>query len=296
MKTIAVTGLSGVIGSALLPTLTSAGYQVIDLYHQHPSTSPAVFKSIQLDLTNPDFDLALSGFNISAVVHLAAITHIDRCENDKVFGKKGVVWQVNVIGTQKLVDYCLAHQIHLVYLSTECVFDGAVGLYTEQSPRHPKNWYGETKAAAEQAVEQLSSLGAIVRAVIAYQPNDQGKTIFGKLKPALLERKPISVVNDQEITPTYTGDITRAVLKILNQSAAGIFHLSSGEITTPYAFAQLLAKSYDFDGSIIKGQSMVEYFGEAKAKLRLKHATLDGTKTSRALGIRVRTPQEVLAR
>src|SRR3990167_7390806 len=125
MKIIAITGLNGVIGKILGEEIPATD-QIVDLYHSKKYSGHAkVYKHLKLDLLKKDkISNVLKKVKPDVIIHLAAITHIDRCEKDKKNGKNGEVWKVNVEGTAEIAKYCAKHKIQLIFLSTECVFDG----------------------------------------------------------------------------------------------------------------------------------------------------------------------------
>jgi dTDP-4-dehydrorhamnose reductase len=228
------------------------------------------------------------------IIHMAAVTHIDTCEMDKSNGNTGIVWRTNVEGTAAIARYCARTKTKIMYLSTECVFDGKRESFDEKAPKHPISWYGITKSEAEDRILASHAPSAIIRAVVAYHPGDDGRTIFGKLYNQLKYGGVVKAVDDQVFTPTYTYDIVAAVKQVVDRSANGIFHVAPAVRITPYEFALLIAKRYGFERSRITPVSMKQLYGAPAAALRLKHACLDGADTNAILHIKPKTPQEVL--
>lgn len=295
MTRIAVTGLSGVIGTLLLPHLPPQA-EIIELYHDEPILPPSRGLGVRVDLSSPSsFKKILKTLEIDVFIHLAAATHIDRCELDRVNGKKGDVWKINVEATRVIADYCRQHQARMIMLSTECVFDGKQSYYNELAIPSPKNWYGQTKATAELHVGSLGELGTVIRAAIAYHPDDNEKTMFGKIRQLFLEGKPFSIVGDQYVTYTFTPDIIRTILVVLNKKLSGIIHVSTNQELTPFEFSQTMAHHLGFQPQLARSVSIIEYFGEEKAKLRLRHASLDGKISQKKIGFKPHTLPEVLA-
>jgi dTDP-4-dehydrorhamnose reductase len=296
MTRIAVTGLSGVIGTLLLPHLPLKNSDVIELYHRQPVLSSAAGTSVKVDLASPRALInQLNNLKIDVFIHLAAVTHIDRCELDRKHGSKSNVWKVNVGATKIISEYCQKHSARMMMLSTECVFDGTTPFYDEHAEPSPKNWYGQTKAAAEKHVSKLGSLGTIIRATIAYHPEDNNQTIYGKIEQLYKQNKPFSVVSDQYVTYTYTPDIIKTILAVYKKKISGVVHVSTNQELTPFEFSQTLAKYVGYDSQLARPVSMVEYLGEQKAKLRLQHASLGNTTSHHKVGFKPRTLLEVLA-
>lgn len=289
---IAVTGLSGLLGRTLLDTWQSK-HELIDLYHTHPIKDDSI-QHIPLDLLD-EKSIAKTFKMVSpdVIIHMAAMTHIDRCEEDKPNAQNGVVWKINVDATRAIATYAANTGSHLVLLSTECVFDGEQTMYAEHAGKNPKNWYGRTKSAGEDAATLAGADLSIVRSVVAYRPVDTS-TVFGKIVAAYKKGKRFPVVSDQFFMPTYAEDITWAIEQISNNHYKGIFHVVPPSPTTPLAFAVEIGKHFGFDISLVFGQTLQEYFGTKRAKLRLKHACLDARLTSKVLGKNARTLQDIL--
>ncbi len=133
-----VTGATGKIGSALTARLGDGNYIGISRHETGRNL-------LRIDLSNWDgkSERDLSGFD--TVIHLAAKTHIDACEKDRPLGRNGEAWKDNVDATRKIVEFCRLGKKKLIFLSTECVFDGKKEKYYEKDNPNPINWYGATK-------------------------------------------------------------------------------------------------------------------------------------------------------
>lgn len=292
MKKIAITGLSGVIGTRLLKNLPD--FEIYDLYHTQKAFSEYVIhKHIEL-LDSKNIINCLNKINPDVIVHMASITHIDKCEDDRKNSREGKVWKVNVGSTNTLSKFCKKNNIKLIFLSTECVFDGEEQTYNEKSIKNPRNWYGITKSEAENIILDNCPDASIIRAAIAYHEEDQEKTLFGKISKLFKDGKKFGAVTDQFITPTYTDDIVKAINSLLKNPKSGIFHICPEEKTTIYDFACKIASKFGFDQSLIVKQTLEEYFGEERAKLRLRNSCLDGEWTKSQLKIIPLTVTEVL--
>lgn len=289
---LAVTGLSGVLGKVFLPFLKK-NYKVIDLYHKKPAQTKGVIH-ISCDLLNKEsIEKVIQKSKPDAILHMAALTHIDRCEEDREQGKNGDVWKINVEATEALVKEAKKIGAHFVFLSSECVFNGRKKEYREHDKKHPKNWYGITKSEAENRVLKSGALAAIVRSTIAYGGNRKEKTIFGTLYAELQKKTPLSLVRDQYITPTYMLKIAEVVDQVLKKGSAGIYHVAPSDKTTPYLFAKKIAQHFHLDIKKIKGVTMAAHFGKQRAKLRLHHACLNAEQTYRKLNIAPHTTDEI---
>ncbi|CAN5268913.1 hypothetical protein BH10PAT2_BH10PAT2_0270 [soil metagenome] len=271
MKKIAVTGLSGEVGCSLKSELSILTDSIIDLSHQ------------RFNLLEPNgFSTVLEDSKPDILIHLAGITHIDTCEADRENGKLGPVWQTNVIATAKIAEECFKKKIHLIYLSTECVFDGKEQSFLESDETHPINWYGVTKAEAEKAIVSSDCSFTILRAVIGYSAQGK-KTLWQKIEKKIANDTEIVMANDHWMTPTYLPDISKAVKICVEENRRGSFHLTPNVAITPFTFAQKVAEGLGYSKEMIQPAALAEIIGEKKAKLRLKHACLNSKYTEQEL-------------
>jgi dTDP-4-dehydrorhamnose reductase len=212
------------------------------------------------------------------VVHAAAMTQVDDCElqHEKCF-------EVNVQGTsQILVDAELVCK-HFIYVSTDFVFDGEKGNYTEEDEASPLSWYGFTKLQAEAVVESSTIPWAIVRTCLVYGETVDGtrSNIITWTKKNLEEGKPIKVVNDQVRTPTYVVDLAKGILLVIEKKATGIFHIAGKDILTPYQMALATASHCGLSKTLIEEVTAATFTQPAK---RPPLTGFDITKAKNELG------------
>ncbi len=295
MKKVAVTGLSGVIGQVFGYFMPNT-YTFVDLFNSRKYSGPLnIHSHIKLDLLDKNkIAKVLNQVDPDIIIHMASVTHIDQCEEDKKNKKHGTVWRTNVTATQEIAKYSAKHKKHFVFLSTECVFSGKKEYYNERSKKDPINWYGYTKHMAEEAIIKSGAPAAIIRAVVAYHENDLGKTIYGKILNSLLSEPEVFAVADQFFTPTYTYDIIRAIKKIMKKEHTGIFHVAPDKSISPYDFARIVAKKNKISVKKIKKTTLKEFYSKEKAALRLLHSSLESTYSNKLLKIRPKSPQKNL--
>lgn len=295
MKKIAITGLSGYIGGHLAPFLPNDA-TIIDLYHTHPYTGKGnVSAHIHTDLSDQRSLLkTLDALTPDVIIHIAGITHIDKCESDKKNGERGIVWRVNAESSHTIATYCATHQKQLIFLSSECVFDGNQKSFTETSPKRPKNWYGITKHAAEKYIVASGAPYTIIRSVMVYHQSDDGATLFGQFFMRMKHHKNILAVCDQWCTPTYVCDITHAINQCVSHHITGIYHVSPTTCLTPYKFALHIANRYGFSTSAIEKTTLNSFFGKKQSTLRLRHACLSGTWSNKRLHMMPKNLSDVL--
>ncbi len=292
---VAVTGLSGLIGRHLIDDF-SQKYELNEMFRSQPILTNKMGKSFRVDLTN-QYDLmkTLHLIRPDVVLHLAAKTHIDACQEEAHLGNTSESWKINVGATHSLANYCQQNNCHLVLMSTECVFDGQKKSYLETDALNPINWYGITKTAAEEQVTGMIGKNTIVRGVIAYSNHSLGaKTLYGQILQQLKAQQTVNLVNDQLMTPTYIPDLVTALMKIIDHKIYGTLHITPSQKLTPFTFGQIMAAHLNYNLDLIQQTSLIDYLGKTRAALRVKHACLDSRLSARVLKMKFRNIGEVL--
>ncbi len=275
------TGLTGLVGSRVVELLS-------DKY-----TFENISRASGIDITNYDSVRAkIQASKADIILHMAAKTDVDGCEKDKSLGENGEAWRVNVLGTQNIVKAAKTSGKKIIYISTDFVFDGTKTVYSEEDVPHPTNWYGQTKLEGEKIVKSSGIPFIILRIAYPY------RAIFGKKKDfvraiaaRLKEEKPISVVYDQVMTPTFIDDIAQALDTVIQANDVGIYHACGSQFVTPYEAAVAIAKTFGYDISLISKTTRAEYFKD-KAPRGFRLA-LSNDKI-RKLGIQMKTFDEGL--
>jgi dTDP-4-dehydrorhamnose reductase len=265
MNKILVTGANGLLGQYLVPLLLQAGYCVIAVgkgENRLPYKKATNFNWYGVDITN-DFLLhqVLEAEKPQTIVHAAAVTQVDECQLNQENCEA-----VNVRATAQLLLSAELFSRHFIYISTDFVFDGEKGDYTETDPVNPLSWYGFTKVQAESIVETAEIPFAIIRTCLVYGNTNTGarSNIISWVKKSLEENKPIKVVDDQWRTPTYAGDLAKGILLVIQKMATGLFHISGKDKLTPYDMAIRTAALSKLDASLIEQTDAAHFAQPAK--------------------------------
>lgn len=253
MWDIMVTGSNGLLGGFLLPLLRSKGYRVLAT-GRGPCRLPAAWFDEQVEYQSLDITDGMgvrsfvSKHRPATIIHAAAMTQADECERDPVG-----CWMVNVTATRFLTDAAKEAGASIVYVSTDFVFDGENGPYTEADEPSPVNYYGNSKLAAERAVMTSGIPWSIVRTVLVYGRSDHQarSNIMTWVRDNLQRRNPIKVVDDQWRTPTWAGDLAEGIRLVVERHARGIWHISGEDLLTPYEMALRTARYLNLDPSLM---------------------------------------------
>lgn len=250
---ILVTGANGLVGQHLVQELVKHKHEVAGI-GKGPSrvmnfTDP-LYQYFDADITDAiKLEEIVKSTQPELVIHAAAMTQVDQCEEDKQ-----TCYNVNVSATRFIMDVCADKKCWLMLLSTDFVFDGISGPYDEKAEPAPVNYYGSTKVAAEKAIMEYKGDWTIVRTVLIYGQTVEGtrSNIITWVKSNLEKGEKIKVVADQWRTPTYIGDLVNGILLIINGRAKGLFHISGKDWLTPYDMAIATAKFFSLPEHLIE--------------------------------------------
>ena len=239
---VLVTGVNGQLGHDVMNELDKRGHlgvgsDITESYSGLPDGS-AVCEApyVQLDLTDGKaVRRAIRMIRPQAVIHCAAWTAVDKAEDPAV---KDKVWAINAGATRTLAEACTRLGAKMLYLSTDYVFDGqgTEPWQPDCKAYAPLNVYGQTKLAGELAVSELLEKYYIVRIAWVFGKNGQN---FIKTMLRLSEtHDSLRVVNDQIGTPTYTFDLARLLVDMIETDKYGYYHATNeGGFISWYDFA-----------------------------------------------------------
>jgi dTDP-4-dehydrorhamnose reductase len=242
MKTsILGTGLSGMVGTRVVELL-STEFDFIDLSY-----------ATGIDITN--YDQVLSKFektSAETVLHMAAKTDVDGCEDEKILGEEGPAWMINVVGTENIVAAAKKTGKRVIYISTDFVFNGTKEFYTEEDEPDPINWYSITKYEGEKLVSESGLSFAIARLAYPYRAVCSLKADFVRrmLEKAKKGEK-LFGLTDHVFTPTFIDDIADSLRFIFNKKIEGIYHVVGSNSLTPYKAVQQILDTFELKAEII---------------------------------------------
>lgn len=265
---ILITGANGFVGHYLVQAALKKGLTVIATgkgRSRLPFSKDPNFIYEEMDFTNPySIDLVFDKHKPGVVIHAGAMGKPDDCEKDQM-----LAYLVNVEGTVHLLINAAEYKSFFVFISTDFVFDGEIGMYKENDPRRAVNYYGRTKIEAEDAVMDYEYDWCIVRTVLVYGKPQSGRdNLLTIVKGKLEKEESYSVFNDQERTPTYVEDLADAITTIIEKRAIGIFHISGEEVLTPYEMAIRTAELFHLDNSLIKKVTAADMSQPARRPLK----------------------------
>ncbi|MBQ9657920.1 MAG: dTDP-4-dehydrorhamnose reductase [Clostridia bacterium] len=267
-----VTGVGGQLGYDVMNELIKRGHQAIGSDIQDTS----IFRDYRkLDITEKEaVERVILDVNPDAIIHCAAWTAVDNAEDED---KRDLVTKINVGGTQNIADVAKKLNIKMMYISTDYVFDGKGNKPWEPDCKDyaPQNHYGETKLGGELAVFDTLDKYFIVR--IAWVFGQNGKN-FIRTMLSLADKgyKELRVVDDQIGTPTYTYDLARLLVDMIETDKYGYYHATNeGGYISWADFAKEIFKQAKKE--VVVHPVTTEEYGLSKAK-RPYNSRLDKSK------------------
>lgn len=223
---ILITGANGQLGRCLQ-----------DVAVNHPDYDFHFKTSKELDITkkaqiNPLFN----DEKFDYCINCAAYTAVDKAETDQENA-----FLVNAEAAKYLAEACKANDTTLIHISTDFVFDGTKGTpYTEDNLPNPINVYGASKLKGEQYVQKILDNYFIIRTSWVY--SEYGHNFVKTMLQLGTKRKELNVINDQIGSPTYAGDLAKAIMEIINSKTTnyGLYHYSNEGAISWFDFAKAI--------------------------------------------------------
>jgi dTDP-4-dehydrorhamnose reductase len=242
-----VIGASGMVGTQILSEL-QPGRALVTSRNKSGG-------QLRLDLSELERQsqatTLLDDYDLDAVYCVAGMTYVDGCELESE-----LAWRINARGPGIMAAYAKNRRLSFVYFSTEYVFDGLTenpGPYVETARTAPLNVYGKTKLEGEQRVLAAHPEALVVRTTVVYGPDPGQKNYLYSLMRNLSAGTVMRVPQDQISTPTYSRDLVRATLGLVEAGSSGIFHVCGPERMGRMEFAQKVAERLGLDASLLRG-------------------------------------------
>ncbi|MEW6180719.1 MAG: SDR family oxidoreductase [Chloroflexota bacterium] len=252
MMRILVTGASGLLGLNFALRY-HADHQVVGVVHRNPLRNPP-FQQLTADLSNPGkLEQVLEETRPQAVLHCAAMANVDECERNPERA-----FQVNSELPAALARAAARHGFRLVHLSTDAVFDGQRGNYSEEDTPNPLSVYARSKWLAEQRVLEACPQALVAR-VNFYGWSLSGQRSLGEFfYYNLKEGRPVKGFTDVYFCPLEATQLADLLLRLVEKGAAGLYHVVSSECQSKYEFGLSIARRFGLDERLIEPVSVAE--------------------------------------
>lgn len=226
-----IIGGSGYIGTNLSEHLKKNGETIVGTCYRNPRKGLLYF-----DLENPDLsNLGLDLDKVDRIIIASAIHNINECKTNKERS-----YRINVDGTKKLIEQSIKYHITPVFLSSDCVFDGKKGNYSESDMTNPCNNYGAHKKIIEDFLLQSREDFFIARLSKVFGVTPGDKTFLASWALSLKKGDTISCAIDQRICPTYINDLVRVLDIAFKRNLKGLYNIASPESYCRLDLARML--------------------------------------------------------
>jgi len=260
-KKVLIIGATGLLGSALFEVGKREGFEVFGTYH---NVKPKESNENMLQLSAEDAKLTYEVTSLikpDYIIDTHALTNVDYCEQHKE-----EAWRSNVEGVKNIADAASKIGANMVLISTDYVFDGhgpadksdnLLGIeiqpYKEDDIRRPLNFYGLTKAIAEDYILLSNENNLVIRTSAIYgAQGSTGKTSFVQfIENNLKVGKEVSVVTDQWLSPTNNYKLSEVIFKLIAKGRSGVYHVC-GEPVSKYEWALMIGRRSNLNINLIK--------------------------------------------
>ena len=246
MTRLLVTGASGMLGANLALLAQNRGYEVLGWTNSRPLVD-APFTTHAVDFSDQKaLAQAFEAAQPDALINCAAQANVDAAEKHPEHA-----FRVNAVAAGELALLARSAKVPMIQLSTDAVFDGTKGNYTETDAPNPQNTYAKSKLAGEQAVAEANPEATIARVVFHGWSLTGARSLAEFFYNNLTAGKSVNGFTDMFFSPLYVGHLAEALLEMLQKHLSGIYHVYSPESLSKYDFGVRLAHEFGLDASLI---------------------------------------------
>ena len=249
-KKILVIGSNGLLGQKLCEIIVRGGAYNLTIasIEDKPLRHVVGAQYMICDITNKkDVKNVVAACRPDVIINAAAMTNVDACETERE-----MCWKINVEGVEHIIDAAKKDGTKVVHVSTDYIFDGKAGPYSEDDRPEPISYYGKSKLASENALRTSGVPYLIARTMVLYGFASGVKANFALwLIESLEKKKPVNVVDDQFGNPTLVDDLAYGLIQGVEMERSGIYNIAGRDIMNRFEFALRTAKVFALDPSLI---------------------------------------------
>jgi dTDP-4-dehydrorhamnose reductase len=246
--TTVVLGANGLVGSRIAARLSGSGEQVYAV-GRGPQRAEARLDYLSVDLGREAGKVVelIGRTRPQGVIDAAAMTDVDACETNP-----GEAWMLNAEVVDLVARAAVRAGARFTTLSTDYVFDGAKGSYSEDDAPNPQGVYARSKRAGEEAALASGGDVAVCRVAVVYSGRRGVKNTFAvTVADSLQAKKPVKAFTDQEVSPTLADNAAEMVIGVHRSGERGIFHCAGATEISRIDFCRALARKLAADESLI---------------------------------------------
>lgn len=273
---VLVTGASGFLGCTLAFETLASGRVVVGAVHRH-SVNHSDLQTVTADLTaTSSASLLLRKLRPEWVVNCAALADVDECERNPDRART-----LNVELPRSLAAACAELGVGMVHMSTDSVFDGARGCYTESDEPAPLNHYAKSKLDGERAVQDAYPESLIIRTNFIGISRSRKIGLADWVSSKLESGQRIQGFTDVIFAPLLATELARVVLEAIDCRLRGLYHASAADSCSKYEFASRLSLALGFDNSLVDKATLADANLPARRPL---NTSLSSLRLQTALG------------
>ena len=247
MKKVLVIGV-GFLGNYIIKQLKTDNF--ITLGTKTTTNS----NSVSLDITQKqDIEKIILEFNPDCIINCAARVDVDFLEKSPQ-----TAYSINSDGVKNLAELSDKYNKRIIHISTDSIFDGIQGNYSENDIPNPINIYGKSKEIGEKYLRNIHKNYVIIRTNF-YGIHNEGKFLFNWIKNSLESKKQITGFDDVIFSPVEIGNLSEIIEEFIMNDFIGTVNVSSNDVVTKYDFAIKIAKCFGYNTSLINKKSINSY-------------------------------------
>jgi len=279
MKKVLVIGV-GFLGNYIIKQLKTDNF--ITLGTKTTTNS----NSVALDITQKqDIEKIILEFNPDCIINCAARVDVDFLEKSPQ-----TAYSINSDGVKNLAELSDKYNKRIIHISTDSIFDGIQGNYSENDVPNPINIYGKSKETGEKHLRDIHQNYVIIRTNF-YGIHNEGKFLFNWIKNSLELKKQITGFDDVLFSPVEIGNLSEIIEEFVMNDFIGTVHVSSNDAVTKYDFAIKIAKCFGYNTSLIKKKSINSFNFIAK---RPKNTSLNNNYAFKIIKTRILSIDDAL--
>jgi len=203
---------------------------------------------VQCDISNRnEIKKVVYDFCPDFIINAAASTNVDLSETERE-----PAWKINVKGVEYLAEASRVLDSHFIHISTDYIFDGKNGPYSENDIPNPLGYYARTKLASENVLKISGIKYTILRANVLYGTAKYSRPDFVKwVVDSLRAKKQIRIVDDQINNPTFIDDLVQAINRAIELGKEGVYNIGGSEFLSRYDFTLKIADFFNLDKNLI---------------------------------------------
>lgn len=245
---ILITGSNGMLGQRAVQFYSSKDNIELLATSVEEKSVVDLVEYISSDIKNrEDIKKVIHDYYPDFIIHTAAFTNVDLSEK-----LREEAWRINVKGVEYIAEAARAIDAHIIHISTDYVFDGKEGPYTEKAIPNPIGYYGRTKLASENALKISGTFFTILRTNVLYGIAPNSRPDFVRWVISSLDKKEnIRIVKDQFNNPTFIDDLVQGINKIIEFKKIGTYNIGGKEFLNRYDFTLKIADYFNLDKKLI---------------------------------------------